>query len=320
VRLLGSSAVLTLAWFLAASIVGSAAAWIATACLRRRAGVDSTAPSATVLLGVRLLPVTLGIFVSVGMFLPVHWNNEPRDGSEPFGLLLPGMALASLLLIGRRLVPVVRALRATQRLGRAWTPHRGRHSGRIVEDPQMPGVSLAGIFRTTVVVGRPVRDALTSEELDVAIAHELAHQRARDNLKRFAMLASPDLFGCSAAARWLERQWSTEVECRADAHAAAGDPTRAANLASALLKVARLGGAAGEGSGRVSPLWSTFHHRSVLELRVRRLVSGNRVPLPLPDWGPVPWVALGAAVAAVWTLRLPHMLQVFSEVLVQSLP
>ena len=29
--------------------------------------------------------------VAVGLFLPVHWASEPRDGSESFGLILPGL-------------------------------------------------------------------------------------------------------------------------------------------------------------------------------------------------------------------------------------
>ena len=129
------------------------------------------------------------------------------------------------------------------------------------------GVSFFGIWRPTILVGSEARAALTPDELDLAISHEIAHRQSLDNLKRFMMHVAPDLFGWTGVARELEERWQTEAECEADASAAGGDGQRAVLLASALVKVARLGGMGHLRSP--SPAWSAFHVPTLLELRVR---------------------------------------------------
>jgi Zn-dependent protease with chaperone function len=188
----------------------------------------------------------------------------------------------------------------------------------MVEDGSMPGMSLAGIFRTKVMVGRPVLDTLSKDELEVAVAHEIAHQRSRDNLKRFAMFASADFFGFTGSARQLEQMWNVGVECDADAVAVNGDPKRAANLASALLKVARLGGAATHVPS--SPLWSTFYQAALLELRVRRLVTGTSTPSSSPLLPAVLLSIMTVSVYAAWTTGLSEAVHEVSEILVRLVP
>ena len=157
------------------------------------------------------------------------------------------------------------------RLRRTWgRPVGGRRP--IVSDCEILGISLAGILRPTIVVGRRVREALTREELDVALAHEVAHRQSWDNVKRFAMFASPDVLRFTRAAADLEQGWCAEAECLADARAVDGDASLAANLASALVKVARLATARTE-AFLAGPLWSAFHQEGLLELRIRRLVT-----------------------------------------------
>jgi len=269
VRLYLSATVLTLAWFGAMNAVGSLAAWAAFETVRRRAAATGRAPGAQVLFAIRMAPVVVAALFAFGVFLPVHLADESREGTEYFGVLWYALAALSVLLVGQSTVRTVGALRACRALRRSW-----QTTAALVEDPGMPGMSLAGIFRTTILVGRPVREALSGDELEVSLAHELAHQHARDNAKRFAMFASPDVFSVTGASRRLERMWNAAVECEADAVAVNGDPARAANLASALLKVARLAGASTPAPG--SPLWSTFYQRALLEVRVRRLKSEGR--------------------------------------------
>ncbi len=76
-------------------------------------------------------------------------------------------------------------------------------------------------------------------------------------------------------ARQLEERWQAEAECEADAHAVRGDGHRAVVLAAALVKVARLGGVTAVPP--IIPAWtsSAFHVPTLLEMRVRRLVSGS---------------------------------------------
>jgi Zn-dependent protease with chaperone function len=73
-----------------------------------------------------------------------------------------------------------------------------------------------------------------------AIAHESGHLAARDNLKRAALRACRDsltIFPCGVS---LDRAWAAASESAADEHAAKGEGAVALDLASALVKIARL--------------------------------------------------------------------------------
>jgi beta-lactamase regulating signal transducer with metallopeptidase domain len=133
------------------------------------------------------------------------------------------------------------------------------------------GVSLAGVIAPRILIGRDVVRELTPAELDVAIAHELAHREAFDNLVRWAMLCAPDFFGHSIRARRLEADWHEAAESLADARAVRGDRVRAVHLASALVKVAKL--AARGPRTTAIPAWSTLNDPPLLERRVRCLLS-----------------------------------------------
>jgi beta-lactamase regulating signal transducer with metallopeptidase domain len=137
-----------------------------------------------------------------------------------------------------------------------------------VED-RFPVVALAGVRRPTLFVARQVLDTLSPDELRVAVAHEAAHRRAWDNVKRLWFCWSPDLLGCSPIGRWLEREWAAAAECAADRRAAAGSPRRGVALAGALVKVSRMAVAPSPGTS----LFSTLHERGDIADRVSRLVA-----------------------------------------------
>ena len=317
-RLYLSTVVLTLAWFSALNAAGSALAWIVAALARRRTAADGRRFSAQLLFTLRMLPLAVAVLFAIAIFMPVHWEYESREGAEYFGALLWGLAFLAVVLTGTSMIRVTTALRACRRLQKAWRVRAGE-GRRIVSDVAMPGLSLTGIFRTTIVVGRPVREALTREELEVALAHEVAHRQARDNLKRFAMFASPDLFGYTAAARWVEHQWNAEVECLADASAVQGDPSRATHLASALIKVARLAGAAARTPAMA--VWSTFYEQALLEIRVRRLVDGTAHPRHASRFLPAALLAVtGITIYGAWLTDLPRTMHFVTEALVRLLP
>jgi len=136
---------------------------------------------------------------------------------------------------------------------------------------------LAGLLRTRILAGPQVVGTLTPPELDVAIAHEVAHHRAVDNLKRWALYCTPDFFGWSASARTIERRWHAAAESLADARAVDGDAQRAVDLASALIKVARL---SLERPRLENALWSTFNDPALLKHRVQQLTRGIPVAAP----------------------------------------
>src|SRR5262249_4310118 len=111
-----------------------------------------------------------------------------------------------------------------------------------------------------------VLDALDGAELAAALAHERAHLRARDNLKRLLLRACPDVLGWTRAGRALERDWARAAEREADARVAATGA--AVDLAASIVKVARLV----PPGARLLPL-SALHDGGDVAARVRALTS-----------------------------------------------
>jgi Zn-dependent protease with chaperone function len=318
VRVLFSAAVLTLAWYAAINAAASLVVWV----VARRALDERVQPRPGIgsLLILRFLPSTLALAISLFLFLPGHVRLEPRDLEERFPPLTFGLAVVAMGLIARsgwRVAAVVRAGRQLRRHGGRALPIVGDSRVRALEVPSFPGVSLAGILRPRVLVGQSACEALSGAELDVAVAHELAHQRAGDNVTRLLMLCMPDLFGTTRASRALEGAWRAEAECRADAAAVKGDARRAATLASALLKVARL--TQPPPVARQSPVWSPFHEPRLLEARVKLLLA-NSFPAARAGGAWIAPVAIAAAIVGAWMVGGPEQLHELTEFLVRRLP
>jgi hypothetical protein len=315
--MLFSTIVLGLAWFAATNALASLAAWTLAATAGR--GIPADGRRAQRLLAIRLLPAAAATVVTLALFLPAHIRLEPRNTDEAFGVVPYALACLALALIARsawRLAVVLRAGRRLRALTAGTAPIARGRGLEAIEVAGLPGISLAGILRPRVLVGRDARAALTAAELDVALAHETAHQLARDNVKRLAMFCAPDLFASTAAAARIEAEWRAEAECLADASAVGGDRGRAATLASALVKVARLGPV--RAPAAQCPAWSTFHEPALLETRVRRLLVCS-TPAVRTSRRHAP-VLVAAAVAAAWMLDVPAVLHRSTELLVRLLP
>ena len=319
-RLVLSSVLLGLVWFTATNAAASAVAWLLGRALIRRAGPSGSGP----LLAVRLLPAAASIVFVGAVFLPTHWRLEPAESDESFGVVLAVTAAIGLSLVLRGLWRAIRAGSAGRRLA-AVTRRAVSLPGDAVERPirvvdGLPGVSLFGIWRPRILIGSDARGALTPAELDLAISHEVAHRRAKDNLKRFLICCAPDLFFWTRVARALEDRWQAAAECEADAHAVRGDSYRALLLASALVKVARLGRSSVSGVGSMA-ISSAFHVPTLLEMRVRRLVSGG-APLPVGA-GRLAWSSVTFSVgvsAGLWLLGFSETLHSVTEAIVSHLP
>ena len=197
------------------------------------------------------------------------------------------LGAVTLVLAVRR---AVRDAAITRRLERDW---RERARGpRTFADGRLPVyglpdaspvISLAGLLRPRVFVASPVIEAFTSDEMEVSLAHEVAHHDARDNLKRMLVACSPDLLGIWPSGRALERRWRAAVEFAADDCAVGGDESRAVALASALIKVARLSPAAAAAGSS-----SAFYDGTLLAARIDRLLSpdlGDESPATGPAYG-----------------------------------
>jgi len=319
-RLVLSSVLLGLAWFVAVNAAATLAAWGLGRLVTRR----PRPVGASWLLMVRLLPAAASSFFVLAVFLPAHWRFEPADSDETFGVVLGTAAALGLYLVLDASWRALRAALAGHRFAALVRRTARLEAGDVVESfvlNGLPGVSLAGIWRPRILIGSEARAALTPSELDLAISHEIAHRRSLDNLKRFLMYCAPDFFGRTAVARQLEERWQAEAECEADAHAVRGDGHRAVVLATALVKVARLGCVGNLHA--ISPAWtsSAFHVPTLLEMRVRRLVSGSAPPPAAAGTAGWSGAATSAGIATgVWMLGLSDALHVVTEVLVTRLP
>ncbi len=283
--------VLALAWFACINALAS----VLTASLMYAFRDRPTPSRPWVLLVIRLLPASLSLSFVGAMFLPAQWALEPRDATETLGFALSGMAIVGAALLLRSSWRAVVIARADRFMRVGSRPYRRGTPNTFVVD-KLPGVSLAGVVRPRVLIGRRVKGRLTRAELDVAVAHELAHRHAFDNLARWCMACAPDFLNGSPVARRFEHDWHVTAESRADARAIGGNPVRAVHLASALIKVARLSALP---TDRIAvPSWSTLNDSELLQWRVHRLLSGT-----LPETDALP--RLGLITAALGISLLP---------------
>jgi beta-lactamase regulating signal transducer with metallopeptidase domain len=213
----------------------------------RFAGARPAASAANFLLVLRLLPCALAALFVLALCVPSYVRLEPAATAERVGfacLLFGGLGLLTWSLAVLR---VTRALvasafyrrRLSQRADKIFV---GEHScTAFVLDGGQPVLALAGVVRPCLLVSRSLLQALSPEEFDAAVIHETAHRASRDNLKRLLVLLAPEIFPFLDPLRRMEQAWSRFAEWAADDRVAAGNSQRAVSLASALLRVARLG-------------------------------------------------------------------------------
>lgn len=211
--------------------------------------------AARLLLALRLFPVAMAAFVVLALCVPSYLWLEPEAGGERVGLACLVAALLGTGVWGMSLARVLRAAVSSLRYTR-----RCRREGRetrlaaapfpvLVMEGEAPLMALAGVIRPRVVISQGVLRALSPEQLQTALGHEWAHRTSRDNLKRLLLLLAPGVLPFSQGFAALDRSWKRFTEWAADDRAIEGDPRRSISLASALVRVARMGAAA-----RLSPL------------------------------------------------------------------
>ena len=306
---------LALAWFLLFNVAATTLIAMLSAPLTRRADIASPA----VWLALRLSPAALSLAFVAVVFLPSYWRYEPRESVEGFDVTVTTLAVLGLAVITTSIVRGASAWRRAQRRTQVWMRAArplalpGTAVPAFAIDTEAAVMALVGVLRPRLLITRPVLEALTGEELRAAAAHELGHWRARDNLKRLAMCAAPDLLTVTAAARALERRWATASEHAADRGAGHSSRARCA-LASALVKVARL----------TPPVSSIAEPISALvdgdiTARVRSLLDDG--PATAGGRG-ARWLALAVPIGALAFGYAPLLRSVHgvTEILVNALP
>jgi beta-lactamase regulating signal transducer with metallopeptidase domain len=318
-------AIVGLAAFAAGTVLLSPAAVVLWRLVERHRARLPAATAARWLFAARTLPAAGAAALALGLVVPAFVLHEPAGASETAGAILVACAVLAALLVARGLARAWRSHRATAALVESWMDAARplRLAGASIPayriDSGFPLVAVTGIWQPRLLVGSRVLEACTDEELALIVAHEQAHVGARDNLRRLLLDAVPDVLSGTAIGSAMLRSWHDAAEEAADERAvAAASPSAACDLASALVKVARLATAA-------PPLplpASTFFRGERLERRVRRLVEGPPVPSAAPPHRRRIAAAATAGALAAGALSLDLLLAVheITERLVALLP
>lgn len=214
--------------------------------LKPRAGSWSAASRASVLCLLRTLPVLAGITIVALLFAPAYLAYEPRENHEEISLNLALVAFFSALGIVIAVIRGIASWRATRRLTGDWLRNAERISLPGITIPafrirhQFPVVAIVGTFQPRLFVANQILQSLTDAELSAAIAHEVGHLIARDNLKRSLFSACRDMLLIIPFGRTVDTAWKDASEAAADEYAAGRDQKVGLDLASALVKIARL--------------------------------------------------------------------------------
>ncbi|MCM3900840.1 MAG: M56 family metallopeptidase [Pyrinomonadaceae bacterium] len=312
-----------LAVMLALNSIASLVASLVWKVLKPRACTWSAASQASVLCLLRTLPVVGGVTIVALLFAPAYLAHEPRENHEEITLNLAIVAFFSALGVVLALVRGIVSWRATARLTADWLRNAEAITLPGITIPafriehQFPVVAIVGTFRPRLFIANQILQSLTSDELSAALAHEVGHVIARDNLKRGVLRACRDMLLIIPCGRGLDRAWKESSESAADEYAAGRDRMVGLDLASALVKIARL---VPYGSRPTLPAGAYFvngEDPSGFRARIRNLVrlagSGSSEPPAaligkLPLWVPIAIlvVLLGAVSIESHVLVLTH--------------
>lgn len=279
----------------------------------------SAASCSGIIFLLRTFPIGLGIISVSLLLIPAYIEHEPRNGHEPVSLKLAIIACASGLGLALALFRGLAAWRATTRLKSNWLRHAERIELPRVKIPsyrirhQFPVIAIVGVLRPRLFIAEQVFTSLAPEELMAAIEHEAGHVAANDNFRRGLMRACRDVLVMIPSGRRLDRAWIEASEAAADEYAAGRGRRVALDLASALVKIARL---VPIGIKPAMPSGTFFlgaEEVSGVKTRVRRLVQlaegkrafgGRALISRIPLWIPIVLTILLAALAA----NEPHIL------------
>ena len=250
--------------------VGVAAVWPR---LLRSVAMMAARQRAQLLAALRAAPFAVGLTASIA-FSGVFLRFEPRDTTESPGLLLVAAAAAAGVLLVMASVRALYSLRASRDCARLLRTSGARSHGTDpmdlwVVDTPYPIAAVAGLLRPRLLVSSRLLRECPPEEMDAILRHEAAHIRRRDNVLRAFMLAVPDPLQFGATGRAIQTAWAAAAEQAADDEAAGDRPERRADLAAALVRVARM-------AQGPRPRWAdgvAFYEGSNLEERVQRLLG-----------------------------------------------
>ena len=241
----------------------------------------SASSSAQTLFLLRTVPVALGIGCVLFLFAPAYLRNEPRVGHEDVSLKLA--VLAAFSAIAFALGRGIASWRATARLTADWL--RGAEPVRIANlsipsyqiEHRFPLIAVVGALRPRLFIAKQIFQSLTSDEMAAAFEHEVGHVMAHDNLKRGVVRACRDILIIPCGRR-LDNAWLQASEVAADEYAFRSDRRMGLDLASALVKIARLIPAGAKPTMTAGAFLVSEEEGLGFKVRVRRLVQLANAP------------------------------------------
>lgn len=201
--------------------------------------------SAQTLFLLRTVPVALGIGGVLFLLAPAYLRHEPRVGHEDVSVKLAILASLSAICIAVAVGRGIATWRATTRLTAEWLRNAEPIQIPTVNVPTyqvehtFPLIAVVGAFRPRLFIAKQVFQSLTPAELTAALEHETGHILAHDNLKRAVVRTCRDLV-LIPGGHGLDRAWLEASEAAADEFAARRSRRIGLDLASALVKIARM--------------------------------------------------------------------------------
>ncbi len=259
------------------------------------------------LLALRLLPVVGGFLLTSCLVTPAFLRFEPARDTEQPGPVLLFLGAAGMFVLLAGSARILRAVILTRRLRHGWLTSAsalpsldGQTPAHLIDVPY-PLVAIVGVLRPVLVVSRKVASGCSADDVQLIAAHERAHLRARDNLKRLLIDGCPDVVRWTRTGREIATAWSASAEDAADEAATGGDRRARIALAAVLLRVARMAV-----SGSPAPrLASALVGLSGVERRVRRLAESG--PRPSGSLASL-YVAAGIVAGALASAAANHQL------------
>ena len=207
---------------------------------------SSARTRAEILFVMRIGPPVIAIVAIAAFMIPSYLAYEPHATGESVSWKLGLLAILSAIGVGLAISRGIRSWLATRSLLEDWLAASTRVELEGINIPtyilehSFPVIAVVGAIRPRLFIANHVFESLSPEELTAAVAHECGHLAARDNIKRSVMRVSRAALLLIPCGRSLDRAWSEASESAADEHAAQQSSLVALNLASALVRIARM--------------------------------------------------------------------------------
>jgi Zn-dependent protease with chaperone function len=201
---------------------------------------------ARILFALRLFPMLGAIACVLILLAPSYLAHEPTDTNEVVSTKLAVLAIFSAIGIALALWRGFATSRATRLLNADWQRNAVPLQLDGIDIPTyrirhpFPVIAIVGALRPRLFIATQIFDALNEAEFAAALAHERGHLAMFDNLKRSCLRACRDALTIVPCGRLLDREWAEASEAAADEYAARGGAGVALDLASALVKIARI--------------------------------------------------------------------------------